>query len=436
MSAAAGACAPIQMRSKLSKKFLLGAFAVVAVATLAIPVAADFGCPLAQTCNKYSLSINLKGGYCGECISMVGSYLVRSDLYNCVFVSKNWLHIFTPHLWKLVQIHCRRGSWRHTIFERLTQDQLDNWFQKLKRSIEAGGLDRNGQYVQTFDCEHYEAVELVLNLGSYPDPDLLSLKSRKFAYVRSLDLSPLICILNRNSHLRHLRVAGRMLDEKNYDFTQLLEAIPRSIVCLSLRKWDPIKGKRGYDRDLLAKEYESKNDSTSYLEEQEDQGETRFPRLKEVEFCGYAFDLNKRTMEYILKNCPNLEILSLGDIYQPIPLKPTSRILARYCPRTMHLYVLNWSDCLDAELAELLDSGKAGWRTLDLPTTWSMRDEDEFGPLSTAAILKHSPTLENLRVDDSRKFSRAVADELFRTAPNIQRIYVRPGEPVVIEESI
>ncbi|KAF9275876.1 hypothetical protein BGZ88_002083 [Linnemannia elongata] len=379
---------------------------------------------------------------------MVGSYLVRSDLYNCVFVSKNWLHIFTPHLWKYVQIHCRRGSSCRTFFERPTQDQLDNWFQTLKRSIEAGGLDRNGQYVQTFDCEHYEAVELlaargmtctgirVLNLGSYPDPDLLLLKSRKFAYVRSLDLSSLICILNRNSQLRYLRVAGRMLDEKNYDFTQLLEAIPRSIVCLSLREWDPIKGKRGYDRDLLAKEYESKNDSTSYLEEQKGQGETRFPRLKEVEFCGYAFDLNKRTMEYILKNSPNLEILSLGDIYKSIPLKPISRILARYCPRTMHFYVLNWTDCLDAELADLLDSGKAGWRTLDLPTTWSMRDEDEFGPLSTAAILKHSPTLENLRLDDSRKFSRAAADELSRTAPNIRRIYVRPGEPVVIEESI
>ncbi|KAK5805710.1 hypothetical protein F5H01DRAFT_354306 [Linnemannia elongata] len=65
MSAAAGASTPIHMRSKLSKKFLLGAFAVVAVATLATPVAADFGCPLAQTCNKYCLSINLKGGYCG-----------------------------------------------------------------------------------------------------------------------------------------------------------------------------------------------------------------------------------------------------------------------------------------------------------------------------------------------------------------------------------
>lgn len=371
-----------------------------------------------------------------ECISMVGLYLVRSDLYNCVLLSKDWFHIFTPHLWKRVQIQCGRKPSPFAFYQHPTQDHLDNWFQQLKRSIEAGGLDRNGQYVQTFDCERYEAVELmaargvtctgikILRLGSYPDMDSSSFKSRKFAYVRSLDLSPLIGILNRNRHLRHLKLAGRMLDEKNYDFIQLLEAIPRTITCLELKEWDPIKGNRKYDRDLLAKEYESGDGSASDLEEQESQGGTRFLHLKELGFFDYAFDFNKRTMEYILKNSPNLELLCLRDTYQPIPLKPVSRLLSRHSPRIMHLYVLKWTDCLDAELAEILDSSKVGWRTLALPTTWSLRDEDEFGPLSTAAILKHAPTLENLHLDWSRKFSRVAGEELFRAAPNIRRLNV------------
>ncbi|KAG0280017.1 hypothetical protein BGZ96_001711 [Linnemannia gamsii] len=363
-----------------------------------------------------------------ECISLVGLYLDRSDLYNCVTLNKDWLCFFTPHLWRHVQIHCPREPSRRTFLTEPTLEQRDEWFQRLKRSTEAGGLDRNGHYVHTFDCEHYEAVELlaargeacrgirVLKLGSYPDPDSSLLKLRKFAYVPPLDLLPLIRILKRNVRLRHLRLVGRMLDERNYDFYQLLEDIPGSILCLELKDWNPIKGNRKYDRDLRAKEYESGAISDLDLEERDVQGETRFPLLKELGFCDYAFDFNERTTYYILKNTPNLETLCLRDTYQPIPLKPVSRLLARYCPRIMHLHLRHWLDCLDDELAELLDSSKAGWRTLDLPATRSIKDEDEFGPLSTAAIMKHGSTLETLRLDYSQKFSNLIARGPFRMA--------------------
>ncbi|KAF9931669.1 glucokinase [Linnemannia zychae] len=70
----------VQKRSnKLSKKFLIGVVAAVAVATLVTPVAAGFGCPDSQACANYCFSIHRNGGYCGGlfwhtcyCNQMVG----------------------------------------------------------------------------------------------------------------------------------------------------------------------------------------------------------------------------------------------------------------------------------------------------------------------------------------------------------------------------
>ncbi|KAF9151718.1 hypothetical protein BG015_006293 [Linnemannia schmuckeri] len=343
---------------------------------------------------------------------MVGPYLNRSGLYYCVTLSKDWFRVFTPHLWKHVQLRCPREPQSRASSEQPTQDQKDSWFQQLKRSIKAGGLDRNGQFVHTFDCRHYEAVELlasrgvtctglrVLKLGPYPAPDLPSFKSRKLVY---------------------------MLDEKNYDFIQLLEVIPESIVYLELKEWNSNKGTREYDRDLRAMEYQSGGDSDSDFEDRNGQGEeARFIRLKELGFYDYAFDYNKRTMEYIIKNSPSLELLSLQDTYlthssQAALKTPFSLLSSNHAPVS--------------EKLGRLSRRKAGWMTLGLPTTWSSRDEDEFGPLSTAAILKHAPTLENVRLDWYRKFSRAAADELFRAASNIQRLDARVGESVADEKS-
>ncbi|KAF9124980.1 hypothetical protein BGX30_000658 [Mortierella sp. GBA39] len=266
----------------------------------------------------------------------------------------------TPHrYWKYVQLHCRGKPSPRTFREYgyPTQDHLDNWALQLKRGIEAGGLDRR------LIVSVYEAIEplaargatcmgiSILRLGSYPYSDSSSFKSRKFAYVRSLELLHLICDLNRNRHLGHLKLTGRVLNENNWTL----------IVFLKLFQGAP-------------------DGSTSYLEEQEGRGEARFPHLKELGLYDYAFDF-KRTMEYIIKSSPNLKMLLLRDKYQPIHLKPLSNLLSRYYPRIMHLYMQSWADCLEVELAELLDSSKAGWRALDLPTAWSKSGENELGLL-------------------------------------------------------
>ncbi|KAF9121268.1 hypothetical protein BGW39_010658 [Mortierella sp. 14UC] len=99
------------------------------------------------------------------------------------------------------------------------------------------------------------------------------------------------------------------------------------------------------------------------------------------------------------------------------------------CPRLTEFQL---SDChgtilLDVDMAALMDAGSlSGWKVLDLK---AVLDQDPsqtqmdapLGPLTIAAILRHAPTLEHIRLDNRPTFPSTAIQTLLCTAPNLRR---------------
>ncbi|KAF9145169.1 hypothetical protein BG015_011987 [Linnemannia schmuckeri] len=373
-----------------------------------------------------------------ETLFQILTYLTRPDLCASVLVSRAWSTTFTPHLWSNLQLRAVPRQPPRDHHWDVLHDQREPWFMKLKRSILAGGLARNGHLVRTFVCGYYGAVELLaeyggtcvglkeLAVGSEVDPGVPFSET-----MPDMDLTPLVTVLERNSQLRRVKLIGRMLDERHPGFGKLLRAIPASVEDLELKKWDLLRGKRKFHFQIandIANGIQSDKDDDKdggYVSNTEEIGydaatSPRFPRLKRLALHSYGVDINKRTLEYVLTHSPNLETLRLQDSGQPIPLKFLTQLLSLHCPRLINLHVLDWHTLLDAELAGLLDVCKAGWRILGLPQNYYY--EHHFGPLSTAALLRHAPTLENVRLDGSWRLPSITMQQLLSSAPNLKRL--------------
>lgn len=260
-----------------------------------------------------------------------------------------------------------------------------------------------------------------LVVGSEWDPDV------PFVADTTFDLNPLLVVLQkgRSTKLRKIKLIGKLLDERHPDFGKLLEAIPESIENLELKKWDLLRNKRGYHFQVLYQQDQGENSNDEYVSNMEEIGldattSPRFPRLKRLALHSYGVDINKRTLEYILTHSPNLETIHIEDAYEPVPLEFLIQLLTRHCPRLQHLHVLRWGTLLDTELGLLLDVSKEGWKTLGLPRFCS--SERYFGPLSTAALLRHAPTLENVRLDGSWRLPSHTMQQLLSSAPNLKRL--------------
>ncbi|KAF9921810.1 hypothetical protein FBU30_008124 [Linnemannia zychae] len=360
-----------------------------------------------------------------EIIDLIASYLTHRDLYSCVLVDKDFFQLFARHLWKNLQCHYLNQSYEYYV----------QWHLQLQRSIQAGGLRRNGQWIRTFKCRFYNAVELFACQGQLCNGlRELVLESSLYSPLLDLtpsdlsstfDLSPLLIILERNTQIQHLRFTGRMLNEQHSDFSRLLKAIPSSVENLELHGWDPLRKGRAPVWQLQHEEQDDETPKDNGFKSDLDNpldyaAASLFPNLRRLALHSYAVDVNKHALTHIITNSPNLETIHLEDAITPIPLKLLTDLLHKLCPRLVHLHLLNWDSCLDSDLARLLNVSKAGWRTIGIPQVLFNGPYD-FGPSPRAVFLRHAPTLENVRFEGSMSYLSPTIVQLFCTAPNLKR---------------
>ncbi|KAG9061997.1 hypothetical protein KI688_006716 [Linnemannia hyalina] len=341
-----------------------------------------------------------------EVFDMIAIHLDPKELVACVQVNHDWSRTFARHLWREVRIR--------PLYE------CPNSLHTLKKY---------GHFVQAITCENYEMVELLAthiqactNLlelkileGRCPYDNDLSTSSQNAP--AALDLEPFITILQHAVHLRSLTLDGALLDEKNPNLGRVFDCIPESLKILELGGWDPINKDRSYhledDSQQLVQtdDNDTESDATGLL--------TPLPHLEKLVFRNYAIDYNKQTLRRLLKRCPNVETIRLEDMSTVYHFRFFSSLLFRHCPKVVHLHLLEWYGSFDGDLAALLDASQAGWRTLGFPRSRS--NSGVFGPLSSAALLRNAPTLENVRLDSAYDVSSSTVQKLFSAAPNLKR---------------
>ncbi|KAF9274173.1 hypothetical protein BGZ88_003214 [Linnemannia elongata] len=192
---------------------------------------------------------------------------------------------------------------------------------------------------------------------------------------KSLDLELLVTVLRRCTSLQSLKLVGRLLNETKPGWLKVLGSIPISVENLELEDWCP---------------------------------------------AGSAPHVSQKTTHFLLSNSPNLETIYLSSSNQRGSLQLVSSLLASHCPRVKHLHLLEWDNSSDAELADLLQCSKSGWRTVDMPRP-STGARQEFGKLSTVALLKHAPTLENICLAGCWTLPSSAVQALLSSAPKLKR---------------
>ncbi|KAF9091477.1 hypothetical protein BGX29_010912 [Mortierella sp. GBA35] len=378
-----------------------------------------------------------------EVLDIMLANLEIHHLATCALVSKEWSSVFTPYIWRSIQCN---DTQRLTVTTLFCQDENTppSRFQRLKTSIESGSLAKNGHWIQTIRCHNYEIAELLATHGQ-TCTGLQELEIGTTSDVPTsiggpsyFDLAPLITVLERSTSLYSLILERGMLDEGNPDFVRLIDALPVRLESLEFKQWDPIYSSRRFrfeeedEGHIMAEDQEQHQPQLQLIANSTKSNSTIddalwstpttvIPNIKRLSFKNYALDHQKATLNRLLQRCPNLETIHLDESYKVMPLKFFSSTLRQYCSKLVNLYMTDtWHYCSDEELVDILDASTAGWRSLGLPQ--NCHDPHEFGTLSTAALLRHSATLVNLRLDGSSLLPSSTVQQLLSSAPNLRRL--------------
>lgn len=236
----------------------------------------------------------------------------------------------------------------------------------------------------------------------------------------------LAAILQRNRGLRYVSIAGNMLsDGGRREFEEVGDALSPGLEHLVIRGWVIS------DDDSDQSDPNSDNDSTANIIDHGDLAEAPLPPMPPRSLipipqlpCLRRLDIiHCRVPDCILNELlrccgNNLDTLCIFKDRGSSTSNLSSSIRDN-CPRLAGLVVLQWYPNSDREIADLIDASRQGWKTLCIPV--GHHSIPCFGPLATEALLKHSATLENLRLEGHKGFGSRAIQKLLSSAPHLRR---------------
>ncbi|KAH7048098.1 hypothetical protein BKA57DRAFT_464127 [Linnemannia elongata] len=261
-----------------------------------------------------------------------------------------------------------------------------------------------------------------------------------------IDLSFLVLLLHQNNQLRQLSLKGRLLDFFGGvvgDLADVFSALPASLVSLRLN------GFRGSSLNPMARLTSEQRKAIEEKEEKEEGGSSSRQRrrwspplpsplpqlqtlhaLRKIQIL--ACRISDSLIVSLFERSPNLQSLRITACKGHVIHTDITTALRNSCPRLNEL-TLSGELGTDKDLARMISSSTAGWVTLAIPAKkpylfdlygpiHNEEPRSPFGSLSTAALLEHVSTLENLLMDKCPGFLSRDVHRLLCSAPRLRRL--------------
>ncbi|KAG0049807.1 hypothetical protein BGZ90_007246, partial [Linnemannia elongata] len=226
------------------------------------------------------------------------------------------------------------------------------------------------------------------------------------------ETNAILALLRQNPHLRILKLGGEMMSMIHDLRFLILDAIPASIEHLELWDWRPASRKQ--------EEYLSQCGYPTY---QRPNLLPTLPCLKRL-VVGRGSIEDDAALVRILERCPNLETLCLHDLgYMPsYAYQSIAATIRGFCIKLTGLHLINCAVPSQDDLCLLLDAchESGGLKDFGFPCPPELKSF-VFAEKAARALLKHSGTLENVRLDGCTSFPSELVQELLCSAQRLRR---------------
>ncbi|KAF9139518.1 hypothetical protein BGX30_007867 [Mortierella sp. GBA39] len=227
-----------------------------------------------------------------------------------------------------------------------------------------------------------------------------------------VETNTILALLRQNPHLRTLKLGGEMMSMVRDLRFLILDAVPASIEHLELWDWKPASRKK--------EEYLSQCGYPTYQR----------PDLLPTLPCLTRLVVGRGSIEddaalvRILGRCPNLVTLCLHDLgYMPsFSYQSIAATIREFCKKLTGLHLIKCAVPSQDDLCLLLDAchESGGLKDFGFPCPPELKSL-VFAEKAARALLKHSGTLENVRLDGCTSFSSELVQELLCSAPRLRR---------------